>query len=132
MVRFARGMIGPEPGEDSRGAGGGREPTARSRSRRVSIEAKLRRAGKGKRLVIENGAEAEVKRSPTQRVTKVTTILVSPGISGFSRRGSITPGGPAAARPAGSEAPPQCLSRHLLGWSPRLRPACPIRAGGVP
>jgi len=26
----------------------------------VSIEAKLRRAGKGKRLVIENGAEAEV------------------------------------------------------------------------
>jgi site-specific DNA recombinase len=29
----------------------------------VSIEAKLRRAGKGKRLVIENGAEAEYRAS---------------------------------------------------------------------
>src|ERR1700730_15133493 len=44
-----------EPDKDRRGAaGGGKGPTD------LSIEAKVRRAGKGKRLVIGNGAETEV------------------------------------------------------------------------
>jgi site-specific DNA recombinase len=36
----------------------------------VSIEAKLRRAGKGKRLVIENGAEAEVNAGLAAMITE--------------------------------------------------------------
>jgi hypothetical protein len=40
----------------------------------VSIEGKLRRAGKGKRLVIENGAEAEVNAG-------LATMISRPGTS---------------------------------------------------
>src|ERR1700738_3488073 len=49
-----------EPGKDRRGtAGGGKGPTARSRPRCPVDRSEVRRAGKGKRLVIGNGAETE-------------------------------------------------------------------------
>jgi site-specific DNA recombinase len=40
----------------------------------VSIEAKLRRAGKGKRLVIENGAKTEVNPSLTTMIAEAFAI----------------------------------------------------------
>ncbi len=40
----------------------------------MSIEAKLRRAGKGKRLVIGNGAEAEVNAGLAAMITKAFAI----------------------------------------------------------
>ena len=40
----------------------------------VLIEAKLRRAGKGKRLVIENGAEAEVNAGLAAMITEAFAI----------------------------------------------------------
>jgi site-specific DNA recombinase len=40
----------------------------------VSIEAKLRRSGKGKRLVIENGAEAEVNAGLVELIKKAFAI----------------------------------------------------------
>jgi site-specific DNA recombinase len=40
----------------------------------VSIEAKLRRAGKGKRLVIENGAKAEVNAGLAAMITQAFAI----------------------------------------------------------
>jgi site-specific DNA recombinase len=40
----------------------------------ISIEAKLRRAGKGKRLVIENGVEAEVNASLVELIKEAFTI----------------------------------------------------------
>ena len=40
----------------------------------LSIEAKLRRAGKGKRLVIENGAEAEVNAGLTAMIAEAFAI----------------------------------------------------------
>jgi hypothetical protein len=58
-------------GEERRRAGGGRsEPAAGSRFHRLSIEAKLRRGGKGKRLVIENGAETEINDGLVELVRK--------------------------------------------------------------
>ena len=42
----------------------------------VSIEAKLRRAGKGKRLVIENGAEAEVNAGLVELIKDAFTIRI--------------------------------------------------------
>ena len=82
-----------EPGENCRGAGGGRsEPTARSRYRFLSTEAKLRRAGKGKRLVIENGAEAEVNAGLAAMITEAYAIR-NPLLSGSdaSNRGTDRP-----------------------------------------
>ena len=40
----------------------------------LSIEAKLRRAGKGKRLVIENGAEAEVNEGLVELIKEAFVI----------------------------------------------------------
>jgi site-specific DNA recombinase len=40
----------------------------------LSIEAKLRRAGKGKRLVIENGAEAEVNEGLVELIKEAFAI----------------------------------------------------------
>ena len=40
----------------------------------VSIEAKLRRGGKGKRLVIENGAEAEVNEGLVELIEEAFVI----------------------------------------------------------
>src|ERR1700731_4015355 len=40
----------------------------------MSLEAKLRRAGKGKRLVIENGAEAEVNENLAAMITEAFAI----------------------------------------------------------
>src|ERR1700730_8790014 len=40
----------------------------------LSIEAKLRRAGKGKRLVIENGAEAEVNAGLAAMITEAFAL----------------------------------------------------------
>ena len=64
-----------EPGEGRRCAEGG------STNRRpdldpivLSIEAKLRRAGKGKRLVIENGAEAEVNAGLVAMIAEALAI----------------------------------------------------------
>ena len=63
--------------KDRRGAGSGR------RSQRpdldpviLSIEAKLRRAGKGKRLVIANGAEAEVNAGLVELIKDAFTIRI--------------------------------------------------------
>ena len=42
----------------------------------MSIEAKLRRAGKGKRLVIENGAEAEVNAGLVELIKDAFTIRI--------------------------------------------------------
>jgi site-specific DNA recombinase len=42
----------------------------------LSIEAKLRRAGKGKRLVIENGAEAEVNAGLVELIKDAFTIRI--------------------------------------------------------
>jgi hypothetical protein len=42
----------------------------------LSIEAKLRRAGKGKRLVIENGAEAEVNADLVELIKDAFTIRI--------------------------------------------------------
>jgi len=40
----------------------------------MSLEAKLRRGGKGKRLVIENGAEAEVNENLAAMITEAFAI----------------------------------------------------------
>jgi hypothetical protein len=40
----------------------------------LSIEAKVRRAGKGKRLVIENGAEAEVNAGLVEMIKEAFAI----------------------------------------------------------
>jgi hypothetical protein len=42
----------------------------------LSIEAKLRRAGKGKRLVIANGAEAEVNAGLVELIKDAFTIRI--------------------------------------------------------
>ena len=47
----------------------------------MSIEAKVRRAGKGKRLVIENGAEAEVNE-PLVELVKEAFVIRNQFLSG--------------------------------------------------
>ena len=64
-----------EPGKDRRGAaGGGKGPTARSRSCRLVDRSEVQRAGKGKRLVIENGAEAEVNAGLVEMIKEAFAI----------------------------------------------------------
>src|SRR5580692_6219490 len=66
-----------EPRENRRGAGSGRrEARPDIDPITLSIEAKLRRAGKGKRLVIANGAEAEVNAGLVELIKDAFTIRI--------------------------------------------------------
>ena len=64
-----------EPGKDRRGAAGGERGQRPDLDPVVlSIEAKVRRAGKGKRLVIENGVEAEVNAGLVELIKEAFAI----------------------------------------------------------
>jgi hypothetical protein len=52
----------------------------------LSIEAKLRRAGKGKRLVIANGAEAEVNAGLVELIKDAFTIRIRNSTDGWAAR----------------------------------------------
>jgi hypothetical protein len=87
----------------------------------VSIEAKLRRAGKGKRLVIENGAEAEVNAGLAARITRSIRDPETAFVwIGRQHRGNDrTPrNGPVTANPPSARAAAASRARRdaLVGW----------------
>ena len=67
-IRLSRAKIAAALEAEARGQRPDLDPVV------LSIEAKLRRAGKGKRLVIANGAEAEVNAGLVELIKEAFTI----------------------------------------------------------